>query len=180
MMETKIRITLDTCVLLDILDHGPASPYFGILEWHAAGKIEVTVSNRVFDPDTWKMSEAQQEQLGKLLADHKIDIGAAPFRLDISRLGGGDVLRGPYTKRSPDEVMRFRQIVGMGPSAVPPSKKLRNEIGDYDALDCHFMEARDVFVTLDKRGYFAKAKRQTYERELGLIIQSPEEFIASF
>jgi len=156
------------------------SPYLQILKWHDEGKIIVTVSNRVFDPDTRKMSEEQRDRLKRLLADHRIEILGAPFRFGISRFGAGDLLGGPQHERSPREVEDFRRIVGMGPSASPPSKKLKNQIGDYDALQGYFMKGGDVFVTLDEKGYLSRGKREKYEQKLGLVVESPEELMSRF
>lgn len=178
-MESRITVTVDTSVLLDILDHGSNSSFHKLLQWHDSGKIEIAVSNRVIDPDTWRMGEKQQSELNKLLERHGINICSAPFRWNISKLGGRDVLSGPQSNRSPEDVVKFRKIVGPDPAVGTPSRKLSNRIGDYDALQQHFMKKRDVFLTLDRRGYFAKQMRETYVRELGLIVQSPEEFIAA-
>jgi hypothetical protein len=175
----KTSVTLDTSVLLDILDHGPNSRFCKIMEQHDLGTIDVAISNRVNDPDTWKMRPGQREALRRLIADHKVTVCSAPFRLDISKLGGRDVLQGAGRKRSPGEVENFKRLVGNGPDTDSRSKKLKNQIGDYDALECHFLANRDVFVTLDKRGYFSQERRDRYKRELGLIIQSPEEFVAA-
>lgn len=88
-----------------------------------------------------------------------------------------DVWGVPNPKRSGDELTKFRTVVGLGPRTEPRTKRLRNEVADYDALQVHFTEARGVFLTLDKRGYFSMDNRERYERELGLIVQSAEEFI---
>jgi hypothetical protein len=121
-MKKKIRVTLDTNILIRIIDEGDDSPYWPILDQHDLGNIEIAVSSRVWDPDTGAMWEAQQAQLDKIIEDHQILIIGAPMRLNISRLGGRDLLGGPEWKHSPDEVVKFRQIVGMGPKTVPPSK----------------------------------------------------------
>jgi hypothetical protein len=178
-MKPRIAVTVDTCVLLDILDKGSGSRFCKLIEWHDSGRIEVAVSNRVRGSDTRKMQEKQRDELGCLLRDHSIKICPAPFRLGFSTLGGGDALGGPKSSRSPEEVAKFRKIVGLGPTFGPASKKVSNEVGDYDALQGDFIAKRHVFLTLDRRGYFAAQRREIYIRELGLIVQSPEEFIAS-
>ncbi len=144
-MKERITITLDTSVLLDILDHGRGSDFYKILDWHDQGRIEIAISNRVLDPDTQSMQNAQRQQLEELIEKHGIEIFSAPFRLNISRLGHGDALGWGETLRSPDEIIEFREIINAFQGTWSPPTRFRNTIGDYDALEGHFRKKRDFW-----------------------------------
>lgn len=173
--------TIDTAPLLDLVDRKGSFVYVEqIVEWHRVGHIELFASSRLLNPDTWKMNPKQKADLRRLLAEHGITIASSSFRLGISPLGGSDVLGGTEGGRSPEEMKRFEKIVGPDPASLPPDsvgRGMQRKIGDYDALPDHFASKRDVFVTLDKHDYFHTNRRPRYERELGLMIRSPQELV---
>lgn len=55
---------------------------------------------------------------------------------------------------------------------------MSNRIADYDSLFDHFCARRDVFVTEDRRAPFNPQRRDRFERELGLVVRSLDEFVA--
>ncbi len=177
-----IRITIDTGPWLDLLDRrGCEAKMEQILDWHKAETIRVFASSRIFDPDTIAMDQHQRTSLEVLLRENGIEIAGATFRLDISRLSGWDLLGGQPTSRSSEELKRFTDVVGQDPSTLPTSavgKTISRKIGDYDALHTHFVMRNDVFVTLDTKDYLHTSKRERYEKELSLVIQSPTAFVA--
>jgi|SRR5271157_1097619 len=177
-----LLVTIDTCVWIEFIDNNTrAQEVAQILEWHVQGLIQVVVSNRVFDPDV--QSAENRRALTKLFSQHRIQIVPSAFRWGFSRLSCGDVLNGLATLRSGSELEKFAKLVGREPATLPKQNigaKLSNKIGDYDSLRDHYRSGRDVFVTLDRRDYFAVSKREKYKRELGLIVQDPSEFIALF
>jgi len=122
--------------------------------------------------------------LRDLFLEMKIEVASSPFRVGISRVGGPDVISGPVTvKRSSDDIVKFRKLLGDEPASLPPAnvgKRLKNKIGDYDALSIHYTKGRDVFVTSDEHDYFHRARRAVYSKELGLIIQDPQEFVETW
>ena len=198
----KLEVTLDTGVLLDLLDEKGSFHFVKqMIKWHQEGYIELLASSRVFDHDTTgqkilkrrgskfqtgkKMSPERQDRFQQLVRDHGITIVHSPWRSRISHLNGRDVLDGLTIKRSPEEMDHFYNIVASDgdPADLHPSKvgnRLENKIGDFDALRNHFAFKRDVFVTLDRSDYLDTEKRDQYEKELGLTIQSPEEFVRSY
>jgi hypothetical protein len=104
------------------------------------------------------------------------------FRADVSFLSGPDLLSGPPSVRNSDEVAQFEKIVGVDPvlpNLANNDKKLSNKVADYDAIFDHFKTGRDIFITVDTKGYFATARRALYQNKLNLIIQSPDEFVHS-
>lgn len=182
-----LRVSLDTAPVLDWLDWrvdgrltDTAQHIDQILAWHSAGRIQAFISNRVFDPDTQRMPTDKVEALKRLLNEHGVDIAPAAFRLDISCLDGGDVLNGPPTRLTLEEMNRFDTMVGPDPTSRPDQKSAANRIADWDHLRDHFAAQRDIFITTDRGEYFAKHKRAMYERELGLVIRTPHEFVAEF
>lgn len=174
------KLTLDTGVLIQIIDDKPgAKEAKKLLEWHRDSEVEIYVSNRVFEHDTSKMRVAQVEKLRDLLEEFYINIQGASFRLNFSLLSGGDLLDGGLCQRTWEEMARFTVLVGMDPAEeYRASKTLSNKLGDYDSLLDHFASRRDVFITLDGKHYLDVNRRQRYAEQLGLIIQSPTEFLA--
>lgn len=176
-----ITATIDTNCLILVIDR--KSGYENIekiLNWHRIGKIIIYISNRVFEPDIIKMDFIQQEMISKLLIDYRIDVKGSICRHDISKLDGGDLLDGGFTRRNNEEMKKFRSIVGNDPTLLQKRKiggKLSNKIGDYDSLLDHFCRENDVFITLDTKDIFHNDRRKKYEEELNLVIKSPEEFI---
>jgi hypothetical protein len=178
-----VRVTIDTGPWLDLLDRrGCVAEMEQILSWYKSGTVRVFASSRVFDPDTDAMYSHQRSALRSLLDDHAIEIAGAPFRLGVSRLGGPDPLGGQPTARSPEDLKRFTEVVGPDPSTLPASavgKAFGRKVGDYDALHAHFATGNDVFVTLDTKDYLHTSRRGKYAAQLGLIVQSPAEFVAA-
>jgi hypothetical protein len=179
-----VTVTLDTCLLISLLDRKDGfQNTIKLLEWHKDKKIEASVSNRLFEPDIVGMDKDQQEDLINILSKYAIVVKGNTLRLDISTLGGKDLLSGPISLRSEDEMSKFKGIVGDDPSSLPSEnvgRRLPNKIGDYDSLFEHFCNKRDIFITSDKKDYFHTNKRKDYSAKLGLIIKSPLEFISEY
>jgi DUF2934 family protein len=177
-------LTVDTSVWLNWLDKKPGSEHVErILTWHSIGLVKVVGSNRIIDPDTWKMDLIQQEQLENEFKRRNIEKIGSSARAGISRVGGLDVLGGYPSERTAEEMKSFRKIVGQDPASLPKEtvgKTIYRKIGDYDALYDHFISKRDIFITRDNKDYSHKTKRDTYWNTLGLTIQSPQEFVYQF
>ncbi|MES2040064.1 MAG: hypothetical protein V4495_19790 [Pseudomonadota bacterium] len=175
------HVTVDTAVLITLIDDKPgASVIRELFKWHKDGKINLFVSNRVFEHDTSKMRAAQVDELRALLSNHNVEIESSGFRTDFSLLSGGDLLNGGSSTRTSEEMSSFTKLVGKDPTEeYPSSKTISRKLGDYDSLTDHFATNKDVFLTLDTKHYLAMALRQKYQEELGLIILSPEEFLAN-
>lgn len=173
-------VTLDTGILINLIDGNPgAIEVRELLKWHKDRKIKLFVSNRVFEHDTSKMRTVQVDELRALLNEHAVEIEGASFRVDFSLLSGGDLLSGGPSGRTIDEMSSFTRLVGINPNEeYPTSETISNKFGDYDSLRDHFATKKDAFLTLDKRHYLAAQRRQKYEKELGLVILSPAEFLA--
>jgi hypothetical protein len=151
-----------------------------ILRWQQEGKVQIYVSNRLRDPDTWDMYADQRDEILNALAKMGVQTIRSTFRLGISKLGGRDVLSGGATDRTSEEFEKFRKLVGPEPTTLKAEQvgsRMSNKIADFDALRDHFGAKFDVFLTLDKREYLDIKKRGDYFKELGLLIQSPEEFV---
>jgi hypothetical protein len=151
-----------------------------IFKWIKDGRVSGHVSNRVFEHDTERMDECQVDQVKVVLEEHGIPINGSSFRLDFSLIGGLDVLDGPVTERTPEEIEKFQLIVGPDPSSLPPSavgSRMPNKLGDYDSLFDHWLNRRDYFITLDGKDYLHVNKRQGYRDELNLLVVSPEEYV---
>lgn len=173
------HVTVDTAVLITLIDDKPgASVVRELLKRHKDGKINLFVSNRVFEHDTRKMRVAQVEKLRALLSDHNVEIESSGFRTDFSLLSGGDVLSGGSSERTSEEMFSFTKLVGKDPiEEYPASKTISRKLGDYDSLRDHFATKKDVFLTLDTKHYLATELRQKYQKDLGLVILSPAEFL---
>jgi hypothetical protein len=138
-------------------------------------------STRVRLHDAAGMYSEQQKALSDLMLHLRVREASSVFRFDVSFMDGPDFL-GPYAgKRTADELVRFERLVGCDPARLSRESvggKMKNKIGDYDALRDHYMSGRDAFITLDTRDYLHVSRRPEYRRELGLIVQAPTEFLA--
>jgi hypothetical protein len=177
------KVTLDTGALICVIDKKPGwEDVEKIMSWHSEGKIQLFVSNRIFEPDTKGMHEDQVAGLEQLLHKYKVKRWGSVYRTGFSSLSGADLLSGAAIRRSIDEMNQFRMIVGPDPTSLRKEQvgsKLSNMIGDYDSLIDHYADRRDVFVTLDTKHYLHKNKREAYQVKLELLIQSPTEFVAN-
>ncbi|MEW6113366.1 MAG: hypothetical protein AB1664_14640 [Thermodesulfobacteriota bacterium] len=178
-----LSVTVDTSVWIHFMNgwHHTVPCIRKMLVWHQRQFIQIFASSRVFDPDAIRMHIEQQRRLRDLFRDMKIDLTSSPFRWGISGLGGPDVLSGPeWVERSSDDIVKLRRLLGYDPASLPRANvgnRLMNKIGDYDALETHYTQGRDVFVTSDEHDYFNRSRRAVYAKELGLIIQDPQEFV---
>lgn len=178
-----LSVTLDTSVLIQYIDDdNPSSPIHRILEASSRGDIDAIVSSRVFYPDVDDMREEQRAEMRTLLNEKDIETQGPVFRVGMSPVGnpprGGDTLGHPSGSRPPEEIERFKHLVGPPPSTREDPEI--NDVADYDALRDHYAFERDAFLTFDSSGYLAEGHPERYETELGLIIMEPEEFIERF
>lgn len=162
------KVTLDTGSFLVVLDSKPeAQIVLEILSWHKSKKIEVYVSNRIFDHDTTRMREDQVDSLSNLIESHKISVEGPVFRSSFSISDGRDLLSGGPSLSTPEEIRHFKKLVGVDPAVQHHSSStLSNKLGDYDSLKDHYCAKRDVFVTMDKKHYLAAEMRPKYAQQL--------------
>jgi hypothetical protein len=177
-----MKLTVDTGLLIQLIDNKlGADDVRKIFDLHEKGAVQLYVSNRIFEHDTTKMSEPQLAQIKDLIQHAKVIVDGAVFRSGFSLLSGGDLLSGGVSHRSQKELEKFGKLVGKDPvGEYLASSTISNKLGDYDALRDHFTSGRNIFLTADEKHYFATAQRQKYRKELGLIIQSPAEFLDEF
>ncbi len=121
------------------------------------------------------MRASQVESLKKIFTDYSVSIDKAGFRFDLSKFGDGDFFSGVSKsgKRA-----KFRNVFNVDPTrrkSDETGNKLKNWIGDYDALMYHFLNNRDVFVTYDMKVYMTEEKRKLAHEQLGLLILGPEQ-----
>lgn len=175
-------LTLDTTVFIRAIDGKPGcEPAQRIFQLSKEGLVALVASNRVFEHDTSNMSQDSQRKLHECMQQHGVQIDPSGHRLGFSLLDGGDVLDGGPSIRTPEEMRRFEKLVGKDPTAeFQGNRTLGNKLGDYDALRDHFASGRDAFITLDTKHYLAVNLRDRYARELGLVVQSPEAFLAGW
>lgn len=174
-----MELTLDTCVLIVLLDNKPGSEDVQkLLNLHNKQKIKLYISNRVFEHDTRKMHDEQKSKLYNILEENKIEIMGNKFRLSFSELSGKDLASGCKSVRTMEQMNHFAKLVGRDPIIqYLSSRTISNKLGDHDSLEEHFASGRDVFVTYDNKHYFDMHNRKQYAEELGLIIQTPAEFL---
>jgi hypothetical protein len=135
----------------------------------------------VISPDAWRMDKAQRAGLKQLLNELKVTTVNSILRRSILILSGLDKLSGGNHQRSLEETTHFLNIVGSSPqSSGELERSFLRKLGDYEALRNHFMPGRDIFITRDTTGYFATDKRTRDEKERGLMVHGPEEFVSSF
>lgn len=176
-------LTIDTSSLLAWLTgKGVGADVDQIMKWHDQRLVEVQVSTRVANVDAEKMHEHQRLALEQKLSAHGIQITTSSVRSDNSTRNGPDVLAGPIA-HSDTEFQRFEKVVGNEPHSLPrqrAGRKLRNKIEDYAPLRDHYATKRDVFITNETRDFFNQMHRWNYKAQLGLVIQSPREFVDAF
>lgn len=175
------KITIDTGVLIVLLEKITGFELIEkIIDWAESEKIMAFVSNRIFEPDTKKMRSEQVSELQEILFNAKVKTIGSLFRFGFSTLDGYDVLSGRKTNRKPDELIKFREVVGQDPTKLnlaSVGEKLPNKIGDYDSLFDHYCELRDYFITLDTKDYLHSMKIIEYQEKLDLKIVSPKEYV---
>lgn len=173
-------LTLDTNLSIDVRDRRPGyERILKILEWHKRDKVQIVVSNRLFEPDSSRMNAESLKLIHGILDEYSISrITPSVFRGGVSTLDGQDVLDGGSTHRTRAELDLFEQIAGRDPANR--TRRVRQHIGDYDALCGHFSSRRDYFLTRDDKNVFSLEKRDRYLKELGLHIMSPKEFVDAF
>lgn len=89
--------------------------------------------------------DARRHRLARRIASFPL-VGQAPFRLDVSRLGGPDVFV-PETGKGLANAIEAVLWSGGGLR----NKRVSNRATDVDHLLLHTQAARDVFVTYDRR-----------------------------
>lgn len=172
-------LTIDTSSLIEWLNgQGEVDQ---IMKWHEQGLVEVRVSSRVAN-DVRKIHEKQHQALAQKLSAHGIQILPSAANPGIAPGNGSDVAEG-QSVRSDTDLQRFEEFIGTTPAPLPrphAGRQLRNKIEDYSPLRDHFATKRDIFITSATRGYFTQTHRWNYKARLGIVIQSPREFVDAF
>lgn len=89
--------------------------------------------------------DARRHRLARRIASFPL-VGQAPFRLDVSRLGGPD---GLVSEAGKSLASAIEAVLWSGGGLR--NKRVSNRATDVDHLLLHAQAARDVFVTYDRR-----------------------------
>lgn len=146
--------------------------------------IKIYSSSRIFNYDFTRKFSEQIDEIKEIMDRLGVETTSSPFSFGSvndsktvgSAFGDGDFFSSIGS--SEDETL-FQKIVGQRPqSRVHFCKNLPNHIGDYDALEQHYLNGYDAFITYDKKGFLHVKEREKYKRELGLHIFSPDELLS--
>ncbi|WP_230432154.1 hypothetical protein [Plesiomonas shigelloides] len=180
-------ITVDTCVWNKYIDGKPEKVEIQkMFDVCLREGVEIHASSRVFSFDTTTQNAIQTESIKNLMDQLGAKVTPAPFIFGSihdpkntgSAFGREDFFGSCFTSEAED---KFIEFVGQHPSKLNPAqlgKKASNHIGDYDALERHFINNYGAFITYDTHLYFTLEKREVYKKELNLFILSPSEFIS--
>lgn len=191
-------ITIDACVWIRLIDQyksdrqkQKAMSSQKLIDLCRETGVTLYYSSRLWNYDVVAMSCASDhERLRELLNHYSAIEDPAGFRLgDLddpvigkrgSLFGGIDTLSGADCDSGKLEA--FRSVFGKDPIELHRSntgKNLPNWIGDYDAVKNHYLNNRNIFVTIDENlPCFSSEKRKEAAEKLSLVICSPEEAIA--
>jgi hypothetical protein len=170
-----MKVTLDTNVLLDYLEHRPDfyQDAFDILEAHRAGQCYVVVTTRALadlrHPDEPDPASEMQHELGSLLSEYKIDEIGTLGRYGESYYSGGDYYSDGFLEKNEQRLLGL-----IWPGARPDEKRHRSRIRDIDHLVGHHRHGSNVFVTRD--GQILRAQ-EVLRREFGIEVVSPRDLV---
>ena len=179
-----MTITVDTCVWIALESERERQLICDLLNLCDRKCVQIYVSSRIMNFDSVKMDGPSRERLMIALKLHNVKIESAPFRFGGinenfgSRFGDGDFLSSATADK--DE-LAFEDIFGKEPMQLPREElgaKVSNWIGDYDVLKQHYLNKRDIFVTLDTKVYFSEDKRRRAKEKLNLEIADPASAVA--
>ena len=166
-MDSNIpAATLDTNVLVEFWkDHDKAATTKTLLDLAQAGLLDLAVTSRIGNDIPHSPMADQLEELPEIGVK---GIGSA-FRLDISELGGGDMLGSAV----------FLDMVGQIEDRFNRQGRVKNrpDWRDWDHIHGHYLKGRDVFLTWDRPLLDAAPELKA---QLGIVVMKPEDFLSCF
>ncbi|WP_337072618.1 hypothetical protein [Aeromonas veronii] len=178
-------ITIDACVWINYLDKKPnfVDSIQRMFDVCLEKNIKMFSSSRVFNYDTTIQDREQVDEIRKIMDRLGVENTPSPFSFGFSNdpknvgsaFNDGDFFS--INGSSEDELI-FQDVVGQRPqSFVQYGKNLANHISDYDALEQHYLQGYDAFITYDMKGVFHVKKREDYKKKLNLNVLSPDELL---
>lgn len=164
------RVTLDTNLLVDLWrDRVKRDRTDKLLELQRQGNVELAVTGHIRDDITYGELAERLNELPEL----PIAETGGVFRLDISTLGGPDVLgNGGF-----DDFLHSDDYAQIRDRLLREGKLRKDgepDQHDWLHLHAHFVHGRDTFLTWDK-GLLAFAP--TLAERFGLVVESPDAFL---
>jgi hypothetical protein len=147
-----------------------------IIDLARDGRIRVQVTS-AYDRDfsRWKDPVGRESRLGWLANAPPLPRAPGVFRLDVSLLGGGDVLGGDGDVEF-DQELRSVLLPTLAVDAIPSHEEAPNRaakvFSDIDHLTAHRLSGADAFVTLDASTIL---NRREVLRRLGMVVCKPRE-----
>lgn len=165
-----IKLTLDTNCIINLLDYKSESAMSvdelaEILRYGLEGNVNIAITTKV-DSDVNK--DKDQDRKSEILKRISMfpTIGTV-FRLNGSKLNGGDVLADTEHQTMEDEIKKI-----LFPNLKKDDPRYGNKINDIDHLIGHKINQRDIFVTDDQQ---ILKKAGTLESSIGIKIMDPKK-----
>src|SRR6188472_417818 len=138
------RVTLDTsCIIAAVGGEQCSNEIEELVELARSGKIGIVITSG-FDVDQRRASNERRQANLEWLARAPILPVPGPFRLEMSYLGGPDVLTDDDIPAVDKAIAKIVLPKGMKPEDAP-TKRMQ----DVHHLTGHYMARCDAFVTLD-------------------------------
>ena len=129
------------------------------------------------------VSVTSEETSGTTFSVHLTPLGEVQKH---TAYGAGAYGVGPYGGTIDKHCLRRAlEIITNGAFTDPDlvdglSSGQRRQRRDAEIICVHIREGRDVFVTLDEKGFIRSGRRESLEAEYGIRIMTPPEFVAEF
>lgn len=165
-----IKVTLDANCIINLLDYKSESAtsveeISEIVRYGLEGDVNIAITTRVeSDVNKDKEEERKSELLRRI---SMFPLVGTVVRLDVTKLGGGDVLGGVDTQELEKELVSI-----IFPGLNEKDARYSNKINDIDHLIGHKINKRDIFITDDAQ---IIKKAETLKSSLEITVMSPQK-----
>lgn len=167
-----LRLTLDTvCVSAAAQGGGHRAEIDQIVNLARAGRVGLWLTS-AFDADQARASDENYQANMQWLSERPlIRQVPGPFRLDLSTLGGPDVLASDEFAQADEKIKSILRPSYKFGDAFPSRK-----VNDVHHLTAHLMAGLDAFVTRDEDDMIKR--RQALRNDVGITVVTPAEAVA--
>jgi hypothetical protein len=167
-----LRLTLDTVCVIDAAQGGGHRAEIDqIVNLARAGRVGLWLTS-AFDADQARASDENYQANMQWLSERPlIRQVPGPFRLDLSTLGGPDVLASDEFAQADEKIKSILRPSYKFGDAFPSRK-----VNDVHHLTAHLMAGLDAFVTRDEDDMIKR--RQALRNDVGITVVTPAEAVA--
>ncbi|WP_405056825.1 hypothetical protein OG474_29295 [Kribbella sp. NBC_01505] len=170
-MGPMVRLTLDTsCVIAAAQDEHRRQCIDRLLQLAQDGIVELWLTTAFSYDQTTAPAEARAANLAWLEDRPTIGEVPGPFRLNLSPLGGRDVLVVRAMGDIDEKIKRILLAKGLATGHKDPGRRIH----DVHHLSAHWMAGHDAFVTDDQ---CVLKNREALRLQVGIQVVDPEEAV---